>query len=166
MDQSAPYQPHHRQQLFPQGGQLPPPSSLMPSFSRTGTLPPLPSITQQHAHMHDRSGGAHPPDARYPPPSSYHPSLATPTSSTSPASAGHPPPPWPTHRTSSSRDEVHPSVRRRESKGKLLDGPGADDGLHEQTSSANSRHVQPPDPPKETDDGMSSTSDFVKKLYK
>ncbi|KAI5122201.1 hypothetical protein M0805_002690 [Coniferiporia weirii] len=176
MDQSAQYHhqshnshnshqshhPHHprQQQLFSQGGQLPPPSSLhlpMPSFSRTNTLPPIPAMS-------------HAPDARYPPPS-YHPSLATPTSSAgplaSPRSAGNPGSPWSTHRTSSSRDEVHPSVRRRESKGKAIDGPSPSDD-HRESQRASSRHQIPPQDAsaKDGDDGLSSTSDFVKKLYK
>ncbi|KAH8117110.1 HSF-type DNA-binding-domain-containing protein [Phellopilus nigrolimitatus] len=169
MDQSAPYQHHPRPaQLFPQGGQLPPPSALhlpMPSFSRSNTLPPIPAMS-------------HAPDARYPPPS-YHPSLATPTSSaggplTSPASAGAPPWSASGHRTSSSRDEVHPGMRRRESKGKAIDGPGPSDS-HREPQQGSSRHHQQQhqqlapaqqDMQKDTDDGLSSTSDFVKKLYK
>ncbi|EJD02158.1 uncharacterized protein FOMMEDRAFT_109355 [Fomitiporia mediterranea MF3/22] len=170
MDQSSSYhqhqshqsqQSHHpRQQLFPQGGQLPPPSALqlpMPSFTRSNTLPPIPAMS-------------HAPDARYPPPS-YHPSLATPSSSAgtlaSPSSSSHAPAPWSGHRTSSSRDETHPSMRRRESRGKALDGSPMSDGMRE--SQGNSRHQSlavPTDQGKDGDDGLSSTSDFVKKLYK
>lgn len=147
MDQSTSYQGHsshqsRQQQLFPQG-QLPPPSQLhlpMPSFSRMNTLPPISSM---------------PSDSRYPPPS-YHPSLSPQTGPPLPSSSSshHP---WPTHRTSSSREEVHPS-RRRETKGKAVDVESHHErGLSVQPSQETS---------KDTEDGMPSTSDFVKKLYK
>ena len=179
MEQGSPYhhqhqhqqhQPHHqshshshqsRQQLFPQGGQLPPPSSLnlpMPTFTRTNTLPPIPAMSHP------------PPDSRYPPPS-YHPSLSTPTSSAglaSPTTAGSAAP-WSGHRTSSSRDDSHSTIRRRESKGKLIDSPGPSNGVRERDSQqqGSSRGQVPSgQDQKDGDDGMNSTSDFVKKLYK
>ncbi|KAL5529526.1 hypothetical protein ACEPAG_5511 [Sanghuangporus baumii] len=167
MDQSAQYHHHHhqsqpnhhprQQQLFSHSGQLPPPSSLMQSFSRSNTLPPIPAMS-------------HPSDSRYPPPS-YHPSLNTPSSSAgtlgSPTSSNHAPAPWSGHRTSSSRDETHPSARRRESRGKVMDGPSLHDGLREsQGSTRNQSLGVPQEQGKDGDDGMSSTSDFVKKLYK
>ena len=85
-----------RSQLF-QSSQLPPPPNQLPSpgslpslsFARTTTLPPLSALSS----------------ARYPPPTYSHPSLsntaATPLSSLSSSSTL----PWPSHRTSSSRDE-------------------------------------------------------------
>ncbi|TDL24878.1 hypothetical protein BD410DRAFT_785604 [Rickenella mellea] len=136
---------HHSRQHSYSQTQLPPSSSLhlpMPSFSRTSnTLPPLASI---------------PLDSRYPP-ASYHPSLSSPTGHSLPSPTGshHP---WPTHRTSSSREEVHP-LRRRESKPKLME--------HDQHIERAPPPVQvPQETPKDNEDGMPSTSDFVKKLYK
>ena len=168
--QSHPSQSHTRQQnLFPHNGQLPPPSSLnlpMPSLSRTNTLPPL-------------AGLSHSQDARYPP-HSYHPSLASPSHShtlPSPSSSGHSastsgpgPGTWSAHRTSSSRDESHPDMRRRDSKSSKASNDGTD-GLREPTQSNNVGAGRAPPPSASDqkdggDDGMSATSDFVKKLYK
>lgn len=167
---SQSYQPpsHPRQQhLFPHNGQLPPPSSLnlpMPSLPRSNTLPPL-------------AGLSHSQDARYPP-HSYHPSLASPSHShqlPSPSSSGHSastsgpgPGTWSAHRTSSSRDEAHPNMRRRGSKSSKASNEGAD-GMQSQGASApRSQNLPPPSASdqKDGDDGLSATSDFVKKLYK
>lgn len=110
------------------------------------------------------------PDSRYPPPS-YHPSLSTPTSSaglTSPTTAGSTAP-WSGHRTSNSRDESHSNLRRRESKGKITDSPGPSNGIRERDSQqqgSSRNHAPSVQEQKEGDDGMNSTSDFVKKLYK
>ena len=147
MDQSGPYPHHPRQQHLFQQGQLPPPASLlpMPSFRSNNTLPPINS------------------DSRFPPPS-YHPSLATPSSgSLSSPSSSHPP--WPPHRTPNSREDVSQN-RRRDSKPKIEpDTIHHDRVLQQSTPSSSTAHLQSTDS-KDLDDGFSSTSDFVKKLYK
>jgi osomolarity two-component system response regulator SKN7 len=150
---------HPRQHLF-QSPQLPPPSQLTllaPSFSRSNTLPPIPnfpSTSQPHRF---------PPVAPYPNPHQTLPPLPSPP----PSQHQHT---WPTlHRTSSSRDEIHPSQQHHRNIRTDLSVK------HEQVSSHRPSHhdlqqqQQPPvHPIKESnaEDGMPSTSDFVKKLYK
>ncbi|KZT02387.1 uncharacterized protein LAESUDRAFT_415034 [Laetiporus sulphureus 93-53] len=133
-----------RQQLF-QSPQLPPPSSLhLSSFARNNTLPPI-------SHL--------PSNARYPPPTYPHPSLSN-------TAAQLPPPPlassstlpWPS-RTSSSRDELSPPLRP------LSDSRPAKRMEREDRQPAPAPQ-QEHAVKHEGEDGMPSTSDFVKKLYK
>lgn len=156
--QSHPSHHARQQQLFPQGGQLPPPSSLhlpMPSFTRSNTLPPIPAMS-------------HAPDSRYPPPS-YHPSLATPSSSAgtlaSPASSSHTQGPWSSHRTSNSRDETHPNMRRRESKNKVVE-ESEENGCYREASRRGERSQASQEQSKDGDDREIAATDFVRKLYK
>lgn len=165
MDQPGPYQhPSHHRQIF-STQQLPPPSQLhlpinnnqQQAYARPNTLPPpIPNLAP----------------ARYPPPNappSYgHPNLAPANSSSShtlppiPSSSGSgsSSQPWPTHRTSSSREEHypgqggHPPPSRQRSDSSLSTKGKAMDVDRE--------------PPKEqpSEDNMPPTSDFVKKLYK
>ncbi|EPQ57751.1 hypothetical protein GLOTRDRAFT_119791 [Gloeophyllum trabeum ATCC 11539] len=144
MDQSGHYIPHRQPQLFQPPVQLPPPSQLhlpMP-FSRSNTLPPntLPPIPTIPANP------------RFSTSSGYQLSPS--------ASATLPPLPsassWSSHRMSSSRDEVyapshHHSEQRQDSvKREARDHPPQPQHDHKET----------------TEDGMPTTSDFVKKLYK
>lgn len=142
-----------RSQLF-QSSQLPPPPSQLPppgslpslSFART-TLPPLSTLSS----------------ARYPPPTYSHPSLsntaATPLSALSSSSTL----PWPSHRSSSRDDQISPPLRHSDSRSKLVDRDERMDPptSHHQDHSQSSQSVK-----HEGEDGMPSTSDFVKKLYK
>lgn len=149
-----------RSQLFqssqlpppPQHNQLPPPGTLPSlSFART-TLPPLSTLNA----------------ARYPPSTYSHPSLsntaATPLSSLSSSSTL----PWPSHRTSSSRDDISqisPPLRHSDSRSSLR-GDRDDHHSHREPLREEPQHQQPPPVKHEGEDGMPSTSDFVKKLYK
>lgn len=157
MDSSGQYSPSgmsQRQQLF-QSSQLPPPSALSSlSFARTNTLPPLAALSSAAA-------------ARYPPPTYSHPSLSNTAASPLPLSSlsSSSTLPWPSHRTSSSRDEqISPplSLRHSDSRSKLVDREDQhvqQQRQEEQASTSQSvKH--------EGEDGMPSTSDFVKKLYK
>src|SRR6266571_7052995 len=93
---SLPPQTHHSssRQMF-QSAQLPPPSQLHhlapSSYSRSNTLPPIPALAPNLS-------------ARYPP-ASYHPSLASASPTLPPLPSNASQLPWPTQRTSSSRDE-------------------------------------------------------------
>ena len=125
--------------LFPQT-QLPPPSHLhLPpphssSSFRSNTLPPLSPLVA--------SGST-----RFPP-ASYHPSLSSPDHL-----------PWPSHRTSSAREDVKPAiVPNDDAKGKAIDKDMQPPREH--------RSYQDHALPKDSDDGMPPTSDFVKKLFK
>lgn len=171
MDQSQHYHHHpshshsHRPPLFAQAT-LPPPSSLHlpplpPNFARSNTLPPIPALQQQQqqqqANGHVGPGSGSSADSRYPPPS-YHPSLAPGSPSTPTASTyGH----QQHHGRASSRDDG----RRRSDVRTKIEG----DSTSPRESSVSGRH-QPAQAAsqdaKDTDDGMSATSDFVKKLYK
>ncbi|KAI0263425.1 HSF-type DNA-binding-domain-containing protein [Gloeopeniophorella convolvens] len=152
MDQTGQYSglpphTHHSsaRQMF-QSAQLPPPSQLHhlapSSYSRSNTLPPIPALAPNLS-------------SRYPP-ASYHPSLASASSPTLPPlpSNSSSQLPWPTHRTSSSRDERYPP-RTQDIKVKPL--------LHDPIPPPPSSQT---DPQKESEDNMPPTSDFVKKLYK
>ncbi|KAI0064513.1 hypothetical protein BV25DRAFT_1914227 [Artomyces pyxidatus] len=142
MDQAGHYSglqqpPLSNRQMF-SSSQLPPPSTLQhlapSSYSRSNTLPPIPALAPNLP-------------SRYPP-ASYHPSLSSTTTSLpplpSPSSSSQLP--WPSHRTSSSREERYPS-RGEDTKSLMREQPQ-------------------PEPPKESEDNMPPTSDFVKKLYK
>ncbi|THH12549.1 hypothetical protein EW146_g7592 [Bondarzewia mesenterica] len=143
MEQPGPYsglQPR-QPQLF-QSPQLPPPSQLhLPiasSFSRSNTLPPIPNLAPN-------------PQSRYPP-ASYHPSLQSNTLPPLPSSSSPPSQlPWPSHRTSASREDLYSPTRQQDSKPKPYD------------RESSNPHTQDH---KESEDGMPPTSDFVKKLYK
>ena len=140
MEQPGPYPPpssHHRHQRFPSSSQLPPPSQLLPGSSYSNRSITLPPINSLPQAS-----------SRYTP----YPHHSSPVSSSHPSSQ-HPwqnqpiprddlvqrPPP-------SVKQESHPLPHRE---------PPEPSG----SQSAQSRH----DP---TEDSMSSTSDFVKKLYK
>ncbi len=149
MDQSSQYSGlppsnHHSSRQMFQSAQLPPPSQLHhlapSSYSRSNTLPPIPALAPNLS-------------ARYPP-ASYHPSLASasPTLPPLPSNSSHPP--WPTPRTSSSREERFPP-RQQETKVKPL--------IHDPVPPP---PPSQPEPQKESEDNMPPTSDFVKKLYK
>jgi osomolarity two-component system response regulator SKN7 len=149
MEQPGQYTSRH--QLF-QPPQLPPPSQLhLPvcsSFSHSNTLPPIsniPSTSSQNIRFPIVSPYA----------SSHNLQPSSPTSQHA----------WPSvHRTSSSRDEIHPhhahsdssrhdpSVKRE--SGQPLAHPN--DYQHQ----SHGKDAGGPE------DGMNSTSDFVKKLYK
>lgn len=173
MDGGGQYSNSSRQHLFRQSPQLPPPSqlNLQPTnnsgFNRSNTLPPIANLPPSNHHPHPRSN--------YPyPPSASNGTQLPPLSSPSWGPGNH-------HRTSNSRDELHPSQN-----------PHAHHQLHSQQ-----QHSQPPayqrsdsgriEPAvkremvpaqmhhqssqgqgsaKEQEDGMPATSDFVKKLFK
>ncbi|KAF7796979.1 hypothetical protein EIP86_008168 [Pleurotus ostreatoroseus] len=138
-----------RPPLF-QTPQLPPPSQLgLSSFaSRSNTLPPLNNIQSPNA-------------ARYPPPTYSHPSLSTTAASLPPPLSSSSTLPWPSSsRTSSSRDEqqLTPPLRSVDSREKLQREDSRDQPSQQEQQSTPVKH--------EGEDGMPSTSDFVKKLYK
>ena len=150
MDQSSQYsglppQTHHSSRQMFQSAQLPPPSQLHQlapsSYSRSNTLPPIPTLAANLS-------------ARYPP-ASYHPSLASasPTLPPLPSNSSSQLP-WPTQRTSSSREERYPP-RSQETKVKPL--------IHDPVPPP---PPSQPEPQKESEDNLPPTSDFVKKLYK
>ena len=147
MDQPTQYSslPRHSssRQMF-QSAQLPPPSQLHQlapsSYSRSNTLPPIPALAPNLS-------------SRYPP-ASYHPSLASASPTLPPLPSNASQLPWPTQRTSSSRDERYPP-RSHESKVKPL--------IHDPVPPP---PPSQPEPQKESEDNMPPTSDFVKKLYK
>ena len=145
MDQSSQYSSmsQQRQQLFP-SPQLPPPTQLHLGTFRNNIPPPISHI---------------PSNGRYPPPTYTHPSLSSTAAPLSSSLSSSTTLPWSSHRTSSSRDEISPSLRHSDSRSKLVDR----DPPHEHSSSA-SHDVSPTK--HEGEDGMPSTSDFVKKLYK
>lgn len=156
MDQPGPYQhPSQHRQIF-STQQLPPPSQLhlpisssQQAYSRPNTLPPIPNLAP----------------ARYPPPNappSYaHPNLA-------PASSNHTLPPipsgssqpWPTHRTSSSREEHYPAQQQHPPPSRQR----SDSSLSTKGKAMDVDREPPKEQPSE--DNMPPTSDFVKKLYK
>ncbi|KAH9173565.1 HSF-type DNA-binding-domain-containing protein [Lactarius sanguifluus] len=143
MDQPTQYSSLPPRQMF-QSAQLPPPSQLHhlapSSYSRSNTLPPIPALAPNLS-------------ARYPP-ASYHPSLASASPTLPPLPSNSSQLPWPTQRTSSSRDERYPP-RSHESKVKPL--------IHDPVPPP---PPSQPEPQKESEDNMPPTSDFVKKLYK
>jgi osomolarity two-component system response regulator SKN7 len=161
MEQSAQYSPmHSRHHLF-QSSQLPPPSQLhLPvpsSYSRSNTLPPIthiPPAQQNHSFP-------------------YH-SAVLPSLPPSPTSQH----PWQTqHRTSSSRDEFYPPqqpnlprsdparsstvIVKDEANPSLRPYP-----VHHEPQPPAQHLPLPAKEPTAVEDGMPSTSDFVKKLYK
>ena len=73
--------------------------------------------------------------------------------------------PWPSHRTSASRDDqISPPLRHSDSRSKLVDRDDHREPpppAHQDQPSSSSQQVK-----HEGEDGMPSTSDFVKKLYK
>lgn len=144
MDQSGHYPLQPQRPLF-QTPQLPPPSQLhLPSFSRNNTLPPISQIPNS--------------SSRYPPNSYQHPSLSA---GPHPASSlpNNSQLPWPpAHRTSSSRDEISPALRHSDSRSSLRDRDSRETPPQPQQDPTPVKH--------EGEDGMPSTSDFVKKLYK
>ncbi|KAF8582339.1 hypothetical protein K439DRAFT_1618399 [Ramaria rubella] len=147
--QNPPYS--HPHPLFPSSTQLPPPSHLhLPpphsSSFRSNTLPPLSPLA---------AAGS----SRFPP-ASYHPSLSSPYSSSTTANQN----PWPQHRTSSAREDVKPVLHPHSSPNDISKGKGPDRDMPPPPSRDRSYLDHPP--PKDVDDGMPPTSDFVKKLYK
>ena len=157
MESSGQYNGAMSQQrpLF-QTPQLPPPSQLgLSSFAnRNNTLPPLSNIQSA---------------SRYPPQTYSHPSLSNAASQLPPPLSTSSTLPWPTHRTSSSRDDqITPPLRASD--------PQSRDSLKRSDESGSARDPPPPQQQSESqqhsavkhegEDGMPSTSDFVKKLYK
>ena len=165
MEQPAQYPAmHQRHQLF-QSAQLPPPSQLhLPipssSYSRSNTLPPITHIPPaQQTHS-------------FPSINTYHPGPAVlPSLPPSPTSQH----PWQTqHRTSNSREEFYPqqpNIPRSEHARPppiVKDEPNTAHRpypLHDPQPSSQ-HHPLPVKESASVEDGMPSTSDFVKKLYK
>lgn len=172
------YSNSSRQHLFRQSPQLPPPSQLHlqssnnSGFNRSNTLPPIANLPQSNhhpSHSHSRSN--------YPYPSSSSGNNGThlpPLPSPSWGPANH-------HRTSSSRDELHPSQNphshhQHHSQQQHSQAPAyhrSDSGRTEpavkrETLPAQMHHQpsQSQGSAKEQEDGMPATSDFVKKLFK
>ena len=155
---------HQRHQLF-QSAQLPPPSQLhLPipssSYSRSNTLPPITHIPPaQQTHS-------------FPSINTYHPGPAVlPSLPPSPTSQH----PWQTqHRTSNSREEFYPQQPNLTRSEHARPPPIVKDEpngahrpypLHDPQPSSQ-HHPLPVKESASVEDGMPSTSDFVKKLYK
>ncbi|TFK46622.1 hypothetical protein OE88DRAFT_875834 [Heliocybe sulcata] len=137
MDQSGHYIPHHRQpQLF-----QPPPVNLPPPSQ---LHLPMPSFSRSNTLPPIPNIPANP---RFP--SSYQ--LSPPASTTLPPLPSSSS--WSSHRTSSSREEVYAPHRSDH---------GRQDSVKRETRDQQPQH----DHKDTTEDGMPTTSDFVKKLYK
>jgi osomolarity two-component system, response regulator SKN7 len=185
MEQPGQYS-RHPGQLFQSSQHLPPPQLHLPppsSFSRSNTLPPIsniPSASSSSSSSHQNHRFA-PVNSSYSGGSGnvHHSSVLPPLPSPS-GSSSHS---WPAlHRMSNSREELHPSQQQqhqhqqdqRHSRGERDDRP-----IKRESASSQSvihHEPQPPPPPpsqhhhtatkESNEDGMPSTSDFVKKLYK
>ncbi|KAJ3490929.1 hypothetical protein NLI96_g1094 [Meripilus lineatus] len=127
---------------------LPAPSQLLPSFSRNGSRGTLSPVSQLLS------------PARHTPPAYLYPSLSNtasqlPTPSLSSSSQL----PW-LARRASSPEQMSPTLRRSDSRSHQPD---------RETSRGSNSPPQPEHPPPtkhEGEDGMPSTSEFVKKLFK
>ncbi|KAK7694095.1 hypothetical protein QCA50_003671 [Cerrena zonata] len=144
-------QQQQQQRLF-QSQQLPPPHQLpsyAASFSRSNVLPPISQLPQ---------------NTRYPPPSYSHPSLSN--TAPAPVLPGSSQLPFPTHRTSNSRDEhsqISPPLRHSDSRSSFRDRVESPRDAHHRQQPP---QQESPMMKQEVDDNMPATSDFVKKLYK